>query len=67
VVIRRGATIVEFHGTDTHSECGDGLVTGHEQCDGENFMVLSCQVYGFSGGQLLCEQNCEVETDACIP
>ncbi|HWB80877.1 MAG TPA: hypothetical protein VG755_38205 [Nannocystaceae bacterium] len=38
--------------------CGDGMVTGNEACDGEEFGENTCQSQGFMDGALVCSPDC---------
>jgi hypothetical protein len=52
-------------GTDSsgcRDVCGDGLVTGFEQCDGP---VPSCMELGFTGGTARCGPDCQFDTSGC--
>jgi hypothetical protein len=40
------------------SECGDGIISGNELCDGENLDGKSCVSLGYDGGDLACSENC---------
>ncbi len=43
--------------------CGDGLVEGDEECDGD--AAVSCEDLDFDGGYTSCSANCIVNTTAC--
>jgi len=46
--------------------CGDGLVTGTEECDGDVMPETSCDQIGFyQPGALGCTARCSYETSAC--
>ncbi len=47
------------------SVCGDGLVEGQEECDGDKFNDLTCESLRFAGGTLLCDTSCRADTSAC--
>jgi hypothetical protein len=47
------------------SICGNGVVTGTEQCDGQDFGVLTCGTFGFVHGVLMCNESCAVDTSGC--
>jgi len=47
------------------SICGNGVVTGTEQCDGQDFGVLTCGTFGFVHGVLQCNESCAVDTSGC--
>ena len=46
------------------SNCGDGVVTGTEQCDGNNLNKKTCQNSGYSGGVLKCK-SCKLDFVQC--
>jgi len=46
------------------SVCGDGAITGAEDCDGANLGGETCLSLGFTGGSLSCT-NCAFDTSAC--
>ncbi len=45
--------------------CGNGLIEGGEQCDGNNFGSLTCGSYGYSLGSLICSGSCTLNTTQC--
>jgi hypothetical protein len=48
------------------SRCGDGRVTGKEQCDGTNLGDKTCQSIGFySETGLACNSDCTFNTSGC--
>ncbi len=47
------------------AECGDGILDGSEQCDGDIWAVSSCSDFGFSGGTLVCTPICMLDTTGC--
>jgi hypothetical protein len=53
--------------------CGDGVVQGHEFCDGNAFANLggqpldSCEVWSYSGGTLGCHPDCTPDFSGCQP
>ncbi len=47
--------------------CGDGRVTGNEDCDGGNLAAKTCQSLGFyQPGGLGCTSDCKFDTAACV-
>ncbi len=44
--------------------CGDGVKNSTEACDGSEFGGLTCSSYGYSGGDLVCN-NCIISTGSC--
>ena len=50
--------------------CGDGVINGPEQCDGDNLGdVMGCDdIPGFTGeGGVTCNDDCAYDTSACEP
>ena len=45
--------------------CGNGGRDVGEDCDGTAFGELSCETFGFSRGELSCNEFCEVNASAC--
>ncbi len=46
--------------------CGDGVIEGEEQCDGEALGDMTCTDVGdFDGGVLLCSDACTFDTSGC--
>jgi hypothetical protein len=53
-------------GCDPLPNCGDGVVSGTEECDGPNLGGSSCQNLGFDEGALGCNAGaCTFDTGAC--
>jgi hypothetical protein len=49
------------------SRCGDGRVTGAEQCDGTTLGSKTCQSLGFyEPGGLACTADCRFDTTRCV-
>lgn len=49
------------------SQCGDGRVTGAEQCDGTSLDAKNCQSLGFYAPDgLACTSDCKFDTAACV-
>ncbi len=47
--------------------CGDGIIVGSEQCEGQNLGGASCVTAGFAdGGILACNSDCTFDTDRCL-
>lgn len=47
------------------ANCGDGAVSGSEQCDGSNLNGNTCASKGYSGGALSCTSSCTLDTTGC--
>ncbi|MCB9530367.1 MAG: SUMF1/EgtB/PvdO family nonheme iron enzyme [Myxococcales bacterium] len=47
------------------SSCGDGLVTGSEDCDGD-LAGRSCTELDYVAGELACDADCHFDTSACL-
>ncbi len=46
--------------------CGDGVVEGDEECDGNEFAVTDdCESEGYYGGEVSCSASCTVDFSAC--
>ena len=45
--------------------CGNGILEGTEQCDGEDTGGASCSTIGYSGGYLTCTADCEHDVEYC--
>lgn len=49
------------------SRCGNRLVNGLEDCDGDRFLPgLSCEALGYAGGVLECLPSCRISTRRCL-
>jgi hypothetical protein len=48
------------------AECGDGVATGNEGCDGSDFRGQSCASLGFAGGTLACDGSCDLVLSGCV-
>ncbi len=47
-------------------ECGNGVVEGDEECDGDDLDREACEDVGvFDGGDLACADDCTFDTSAC--
>lgn len=46
--------------------CGNSVVDGADQCDGNDFNGQTCATLGFSGGNLFCSAACTVDTTSCV-
>jgi hypothetical protein len=45
--------------------CNNGVREGSESCDGDDFGGASCEGFGFSGGVLVCDASCMIDTSMC--
>jgi hypothetical protein len=47
--------------------CGDGIIVGSEDCEGENLGGASCVTVGYEdGGLLRCNADCTYDIDRCL-
>lgn len=46
--------------------CGDDVIEGEEECDGDNLGGETCESQGFFGGELQCTDGCLFDTSACL-
>ena len=49
------------------TQCGDGIISPPEQCDGNNLNGKSCAGLSFGGGSLACKVDCSFDTAGCTP
>lgn len=47
------------------TSCGNSVLDPGEECDTLNFGGQSCTDYGFFTGELLCSQDCTIDTSSC--
>lgn len=51
----------------TDEYCGDGIINGPEECDGDNLGETTCaDLDGYNYGDLSCNGECEFDTSDCI-
>ncbi len=48
------------------AQCGDGMLSGSETCDGMEFGGQTCADFGFMAGDLICSGTCKILTDGCF-
>ncbi|MEL6758790.1 MAG: hypothetical protein AAFP04_00175 [Myxococcota bacterium] len=51
-------------------QCGDGVLSGNEICDGDAFdsrFSPTCEAHGFVGGTVTCRDDCTLNLSACNP
>ncbi len=46
---------------DADRTCGDGILSGGEECDGSNLGGMTCQDLGFDSGVLACDAECHLD------
>lgn len=64
---RTDATELALWLSGTRPNCGDGMRTGSEQCDGADLGGASCAGLGYAlGGTLRCTSVCELDTLPCV-
>ncbi|MBN2493577.1 MAG: PPC domain-containing protein [Deltaproteobacteria bacterium] len=47
------------------ADCGNGKVEGDEACDGSDLNARTCTSFGFTGGDLACNDDCTFDTSGC--
>lgn len=52
-------------GPSTPRNCGDGVLDGGEECDGDELSGNTCVDFGFESGTLGCLENCRWDTTTC--
>jgi hypothetical protein len=52
--------------TEAYNTCGNGIIDSNEKCDGGATITATCQDYGFTGGDLECNDKCNIVTTGCI-
>ncbi len=52
-------------GTTADAVCGDGMITGDETCEAEDFAGVSCKTLGFANGALTCGDDCQYSSANC--
>ena len=52
--------------TGADSFCGDGIVSGIEECDGTDLRGATCETLGLPGGMLACDVDCFYDHDGCV-
>jgi len=51
---------------DVGPYCGNGIVDGNDQCDGDNLDEQTCEGLGYVGGGTLgCTEDCKIDTSEC--
>lgn len=56
-----------LHGVCQASRCGDGRITGAEDCDGSNLNGQTCTSQGYyQPDGLTCGADCKFDTSACV-
>ncbi len=46
-------------------ECGDGIISPGEECDGANLGGSTCASFGLAGGVLACSASCDYDFSGC--
>ena len=49
------------------SICGNGIIEGGEDCEGEDLNSQTCETLGFGPGTLTCDIACSFDTSGCSP
>ena len=45
--------------------CGNDELDAGENCDGSDFGIASCKSMGFTAGELICDDQCVIESSLC--
>lgn len=45
--------------------CGNDIIEGDEECDGDNLNEQTCSTFGYSLGTLSCTPSCTIDTSNC--
>jgi len=53
-------------GSPQCTTCGDGLIIGSEECEGNDFKGKSCESLGYDGGALACRSDCLFDYSNCF-
>ncbi|MCK4968589.1 MAG: TrbC/VirB2 family protein, partial [Candidatus Aenigmarchaeota archaeon] len=48
------------------TDCGNDIIDGAEQCDGENLAEQSCEDLQYTGGDLSCNPDCTFNVSQCL-
>ncbi len=54
-------------GTVKIAICGDGVIEGPEDCEGEDLNGETCESLGYQSGTLSCDIACDFDTSDCVP
>lgn len=60
-----GQLAVRLRRFSSPAACGDGNITGAEECDGTNLNGESCASLGYNGGTLSCSSACTFDVGGC--
>ncbi|MCH9683922.1 MAG: proprotein convertase P-domain-containing protein [Deltaproteobacteria bacterium] len=52
--------------TTAGETCGNGMLDGDEECDGDELDGQDCEMQGFAGGELGCADDCTFDTSMCV-
>ena len=63
----RAADNSEIEATIALSICGNDVIEGGEDCEGENINSQTCEGLGFGPGTLTCDIACSFDTHECSP
>lgn len=55
----------DLAGCSGQGVCGNGVIEGAEQCDGDNLGITSCTTEGFYSGSIGCNEDCTPDTSGC--
>jgi len=57
--------LVEVKDPPGNPSCGDGQISGDEECDGSNLAEMTCGTLGKGTGTLACATDCRFDTSGC--
>ncbi len=47
------------------ADCGDGVIDSFEDCEGRDLQGETCETFGYDGGTLRCDEECEFDDERC--
>jgi len=45
--------------------CGNGIIEGIEECDGDDLHGITCEVLGYTDGETYCDSGCHIIDKEC--
>ncbi|MDD5103048.1 MAG: hypothetical protein PHX93_01465 [Candidatus Peribacteraceae bacterium] len=58
-------TTIQTSTPGTGAMCGDNIREDNEECDGSDVGSVSCQSLGFAHGNILCTDQCVIDSSGC--